>query len=263
MWLSAGMEQQVRRDPEVTVVFRRRQHTVPLAVTVAVFLIAMAGSLAAQPTVSGKVTAAIFFGLFIVLGIGLWLLLNRRRDRIDVTGDAITRRRGGGAVELTLSRRQGDCLRLVPRLRDHGFSATDRLTIVGSGETMSLFGFSPHAVTHACEARGWRFGDGTREQAALDLSRLLEAGLLAEAAQLVDLFGPYDADAGPDATTSLGAAALEAYADELARTDRTAARTAYRRAASAQRSYAAFATSGGEGAARMAEADRLDAKGSA
>jgi len=35
---------------------------------------------------------------------------------------------------------------------------------------------------------------------------------------------------------------------------------AYRNAAVGQRSFAAAATSGGEGAARMAEADRIDAR---
>jgi hypothetical protein len=102
---------------------------------------------------------------------------------------------------------------------------------------------------------------GTQEQAARDLSRLVEAGMVAEAAQLVDLFGPYDMSAGPDATVSLGAAVLEAYADELASTDRTAARAAYQRAANAQRAYAAVAaTSGGQENAHMTEARRLDAK---
>jgi hypothetical protein len=39
-----------------------------------------------------------------------------------------------------------------------------------------------------------------------------------------------------------------------------ALREAGRLAAAAQRSFAAAATAGGEGAARMAEADRIDAK---
>ena len=53
---------------------------------------------------------------------------------------------------------------------------------------------------------------------------------------------------------------LEAYGDQLAATDRAAADAAYRNAAAGQRSFAAAATSGGEGLARMAEADRMDAK---
>jgi hypothetical protein len=54
--------------------------------------------------------------------------------------------------------------------------------------------------------------------------------------------------------------ALATYANQLAGIDRDAARAAYHRAANAQRSYAAFATSGGEGTARMTEAERLIAK---
>ncbi len=228
---------------------------------IAVLILGMAVSLTAQPTVSGKVTAVIFFGAFIALCAGLWLLQNRRRNRIEVTRDAISYQNWNGQAEFTLSRRQGDDLRIIPRLRDHGFAANDRLTIVGSGSVMNLFGFSPRAVRRACEAGGWQFGNGTAEQAARDLRNWHESGRVVEAAQLVDLFGPYDVGAGPDATVSLGAAVLEAYADELSGLDYKGARAAYQRAAGAQLSYAAFATSGGEGVARMAEADRLAAKG--
>jgi hypothetical protein len=95
------------------------------------------------------------------------------------------------------------------------------------------------------------------ERAVRDLRA---AGQLAEAVRLVGQLGPYGVADGPDATTSLGAAVLEAYGDQLAATDRAAADAAYRDAAAEQRSFAAAATSGGEGVARMAEADRIDAK---
>jgi hypothetical protein len=89
---------------------------------------------------------------------------------------------------------------------------------------------------------------------------LRAAGRLAEAAQLVDQLGPYGVEDGPDCTTSLGAAVLEALGDQLAATDPAAADAAYQDAAEDQRSYAAGATSGGEGLARMARADRIEAK---
>src|SRR6266700_8154492 len=96
-------QQKVSSDSEVTVVSQRRRHTVSFIAVVAVFVLGMAGSLAAQPSTSGRVTAVIFFGIFIVLCTWLWLLLNRRRDRIEVTTDAISHRRGGGGghAELT------------------------------------------------------------------------------------------------------------------------------------------------------------------
>ena len=72
--------------------------------------------------------------------------------------------------------------------------------------------------------------------------------------------GAYGVADGPDGTTSLGAAVLEAYGDQLARTDPAAADAAWRDAAADQRSFAAAATSGGEGLARMAEAHRIDVK---
>ena len=89
---------------------------------------------------------------------------------------------------------------------------------------------------------------------------LRAAGRLAEAARLVDQLGPYGVSDGPDNTTSLGAAVLEALGDQLAATVPAAADAAYRDAAAEQRSFAAAATSGGEGLARMAVADRIDAK---
>jgi len=89
---------------------------------------------------------------------------------------------------------------------------------------------------------------------------LRAAGRLAEAAQLVGRLGPYGVADGPDATTSLGAAVLEAYGDQLAGADPAAADAAYRDAAADQGSFAAGATSGGEGLARVAEAERIAAK---
>ena len=100
-------------------------------------------------------------------------------------------------------------------------------------------------------------GAAAAERAVRDLRT---AGRLAEAVRLVGRLGPYGVADGADATTSLGAAVLEAYGDQLAATDRAAADAAYRGAAADQRSFAAAATSGGEGLARMAEADRIDAK---
>ena len=98
---------------------------------------------------------------------------------------------------------------------------------------------------------------GSPEQAV----RALRAdGRLADAADLVDQLGPYGVADGIDATQSLGAAVLEAFGDQLAVTDPGFADAVYRRAAEDQRSFAAAATSGGEGIARMAEAGRIDAK---
>ena len=92
------------------------------------------------------------------------------------------------------------------------------------------------------------------------MRELRAAGRLAEAVRLAGRLGPYGVADGPDATTSLGAAVLEAYGDQLAATDPAAAADAYREAAAQQRSFAAAATSGGEGIARMSEAGRIDSK---
>ena len=98
------------------------------------------------------------------------------------------------------------------------------------------------------------------ERLAQDVRRLLDEGQAARAAQLVDELGPCDWPAHPDGTASLGADALERHADELAGRDPAAAHAVYLRAAAAQHSFAAYASSGSEGSARTAEADRLAAK---
>jgi hypothetical protein len=98
------------------------------------------------------------------------------------------------------------------------------------------------------------------EQLAREVRRLLDEGQYARVAQLVDELGPCDWPADLDGTASLGAEALERHADELAGRDPAAARAACLRAAAAQRSFAAYASSGSEGSARMAEPARLEAK---
>ena len=99
-----------------------------------------------------------------------------------------------------------------------------------------------------------------RLDAERTIRELRAAGRLAEAALLIDRLGAYGVADGPDATTSLGAAVLEEYGDQLAAADPAAADAAYRDAAADQRSFAGGATSGGEGLARIAEADRIEAK---
>lgn len=105
---------------------------------------------------------------------------------------------------------------------------------------------------------------GSPEQAERAVRELRAAGRLAEAAGLTGYLGPYGVAEDATATISLGAAVLEAYGDQLAeagpKADLAAADAAYRRAADDQRSFAAAATSGGEGIARMMEADRIDGK---
>ena len=99
-----------------------------------------------------------------------------------------------------------------------------------------------------------------QSEAERTIRELRAAGRLAEAALLIDRLGPYGVADGPDATTSLGAAVLEEYGDQLAAADPAAADAAYRDAAADQGSFASGATSGGEGLARIAEADRIEAK---
>ncbi len=177
-------------EPRTVTVSQRHRRSIQAVIGVVVMVLGLAGSLVAQPTVSGKITAVVFFGLLIALIVWLWRWINRGRDRLEITPDAISLRHGrGGGPSITLTREQGTDLRLIPALRDHGVSVGPRLTVVGSGQDITIYGFSADAVRQGCTAAGWRFGNGTPEEAARDLRDLREDGRQAEAAQLIELFG--------------------------------------------------------------------------
>jgi hypothetical protein len=173
--------------------------------------------------------------------------------------DAIVHRKGTTAP-VALNRAHGDSLLVVPRFSDGSLSRPARLALLGSGGVLSLAGFSPDEVRRTCETQGWRF-DGDTRLTVKDAQAWLHRGMSVEAAQLIELFGPFpDVATDDDTGIALAAAVLEDYGDKLIRRNRSAARGAYRRAASAQRAFAAYAASPDQVAARMAEADRIDGK---
>lgn len=98
------------------------------------------------------------------------------------------------------------------------------------------------------------------EEVARQIRELRSAGRLADAAALVDGLGQYGVNDEQDFDTSLGASVCAAYAEQLMAGDPVAARAAYRRAAELQRAFAASATAGGEGLARMAVAHVYEAR---
>jgi hypothetical protein len=229
------------------------------AFLIVLWALALAATVSAQPTASGKITGVVVFGLLIVVTGGGWAAVTRGRGRLEVGHDAIVFRKGT-AAPAALRRAHGESLRILPRLTDGSVIRPARLVLLGSGGAVSLAGFSADEVRGACEAQGWRF-DGGSQLAVKDAQRWLHAGRPGEAAQLIELYGPFpDAATDDDAEISLAAAVLEDYGDKLIRRNRSAARDAYRRAASAQRAFAARAASGDEGTARMAQADRIDGK---
>jgi hypothetical protein len=93
-----------------------------------------------------------------------------------------------------------------------------------------------------------------------DALGLWRAGRLAEAVRVIEESGPVSAAVDGDPDLSLEAAILEAWGDQLMASDPARARAAYLRAAGAQQGHAAGATAGGEGLARIAEAERIKAK---
>lgn len=193
----------------------------------------------------------------------------RHRDRITVTTDAITFRRWSDGLETTFRRVDGDLLLIFPRDFQYASAIDFLLTQLGTGRQFGLYHFPRGAVRRACTRDGWRFGyDPGLGERHLRLWRDWGSrgwGWLMSAASLVVARGPVNVAAEPGGHMSLGAAILSEYAarapheyQDYPRYQRAA--KAYRLAADAQRSYAALATSPEENAARLTEADKLQAK---
>ncbi len=165
-------------------------------------------------------------------------------------------------------RRQGLAGTLVWHAATFGLGqlGAARLVIVAEQGSPAVRVYASVGFIPAEDTIGFTRPPGTAATSASVLSTeqavraLRAAGKLADAAELAGQLGPYGVADGDDATLSLGAAVLEAYGDQLAAANPAAADVAYRRAADEQRSFAAAATSGGEGAARMAAAERIEAK---
>jgi hypothetical protein len=192
--------------PRTRIVRQRSRWTIRAGIGIVVMVLGLAASLAAQPTISGKITAVVFFCLFIALILWLWRRQNRWRDQLEITPDAIGFRHGrGGGPSIVLTREHGTDLRLIPALRGRGETAGPRLAVVGSGQAITIYGFSMNAVRQGCTAAGWRFGNGTPQEAARDVRDLREEGRLAEAERLIELFGPVDLPVDSDPDSSLSA----------------------------------------------------------
>jgi hypothetical protein len=265
---------QEHRPSEQAVIIRARQTALNLTLGffALVFIAALAASESDNSTTSGRVTAAVFFGLLLLATVGGWFLARRSRRQIEVGRDAIVSRpqaqnasrRGAKAAQpVTLARRDGDTLRILPQFRLYGVTRQPRLIFLGRGGFITLGSLPAAAVTRACQAQGWRF-DGDPSLAVRDVQDWLNHGYSVEAVQLLQLFGPFPA-AAADGQPNIGldAAVYEDVGDKLSARSRVQARDAYQRAAAAQRAFAGYAGSPSDGEARTAEAVRIDGKATA
>ncbi len=253
-------ERDAGRPPGAVIVRARRRGTVVFGCLTALWLLALAVAESAQPTASGRAGAGIIFGGLAALSVGSWFAVNVNRRRLEVGRDEIVLQPGNRGKPFTLTRVKSDTLRILPQFRMLGAVRPPRLMFLGRGGFIGLRGFPLDQVRQACEAQGWRF-DGDPSLAVADVQTWLHQGRSVEAAQLVELFGPFPAAvADGEQHTGLVAAVYEDFGDKIFRTARANAREAYRRAASAQRAFAGCAPSPPENAARLAEAARIDGK---
>ncbi len=222
------------------------------------------------PTVGDRIAAAVIFGVLLLLSAAGWLLNRRHRGhleirRVDIVSRPLVRDPSRDLRPQRVDRADGDLLRILPGYKLYGTARPPRLVFLGRGEFILLKqplegAFRLAQVRRACEAHGWPFGDDA-SRAVSDVQSWLHHGRSVEAVQLLDLYGSYPGTATEgEPRIALAAAVFEDVGDQLARDRPDKAGDAYRRAAAAQREFAAFARSGDEYAARVAQAERIEGK---
>jgi hypothetical protein len=147
---------ELRQGAGVIVIEQRRRYTVAFGVMIVILALGLAVSEANPSSRASKIVIAVFFGAFIALCVWLWFALNRRRNRIEVAGDAIRYVHWSGQPVVVISRAEADELRILRRLSDSKLFLYDRLVVPGTGTWLNLKWFSARAVRQACVARGWR-----------------------------------------------------------------------------------------------------------
>jgi hypothetical protein len=120
----------------------------------AVFVLALVRELAGAQTAGGRVAVAVIFGAAAALAAWAWVVVIRRRGHLKITGQVITYA-GGKGRPVTLSREQGDVLRVVARGAPPYRARC--LTIQGTSTVIPLGFFRLSEVRQACAARGWQF----------------------------------------------------------------------------------------------------------
>jgi hypothetical protein len=234
----------------------------------AFFVLVLAVSEGNQETTGGRIAAAVLFGLLLAGSLAGVLAGLRRKRSIEIGRDAIVSRpvptrpspRRPPTVPVTFTRGDGG-LRVLPTFRFYRQTRPPKLLFLGSrGGFITLNGYSVNRVRRACEAQGWRF-DGNPALAVTDVQDWLHSGLSLDAVQLLMTFGPFPGVAADhEPHTSLEAAVFEDLGDKYLRSTRGYARDAFRRAATLQRSFAGYAPTPDEAAARVTEAVRIERK---
>jgi len=120
----------------------------------AVLVLALVRGVAGAQTAGGRVAVAVIFGTAAAVAAWAWVVVIRRRGRLEITGQAITYA-GGKGQPVTLSREQGDVLRVVARGAPRYPARC--LTIQGTSTVIPLSYFRLSEVRRACAARGWQF----------------------------------------------------------------------------------------------------------
>jgi hypothetical protein len=146
------------------VISARFQQTVMWGVFIVILVLGLVESLYAQSTTTGKMQASVFFAVFIALCALLWLRGNRRRPRLQVTGQEIRYWDRGGNLSFMLTWSEPGAggppvVCLLPPRRGGGNFTGRRLTIPGCGDYLNVHPFRAQQVREACESRGWRFND--------------------------------------------------------------------------------------------------------
>ena len=145
----------LKGDSGVTVVTERRHYTVAIGVMIAILVVGAVVADANPYSTAKRILVAAVFGVFIALSALIWFGVNRRRNRIEVTDDAIRYVHWSGRTVVEWRRADVPGLRLVRRLSDRKMFLYDRLIVPGTDGWLNLKWFSSRAVRQACLERRW------------------------------------------------------------------------------------------------------------
>jgi lysylphosphatidylglycerol synthetase-like protein (DUF2156 family) len=153
-----GVGPEIAPDPgSIVVAENPLQIGLLFGLLILVFAVAIARGEAGAQSAAGRVAIAAIFGVLVLALARGWIMVVRRRSRLEVSQNAVTLVRRNGQVS-ALSRQHGDELRFVnQRGGALGRNFTLGLTMVGTDSVLVLPGFfSRREVRQACRSRGWR-----------------------------------------------------------------------------------------------------------
>ena len=153
MAVEAAGEPDLSANP-VVVRQSRAQRDGLLGGLVVLFLVAFTGGAINAATTGGRIAAASFGSIVVVVLVWGWIAAIRNSYHLEISGQSVTAV-GARSQPITLSRESGRVLRFITtgsaRYRNRG------LIVAGASTVVPLPYFSRRKIREECIAQGWQF----------------------------------------------------------------------------------------------------------